>query len=76
MWELEHPQQEREKEKLLKADREAKASDALKNSLGASAATSGKFSSTLGGTYNSGKPKKANDEIVEFLKELDKHYTK
>jgi len=35
MWELEHPQQEKEKEKLLKADREAKAADAMKNSMGA-----------------------------------------
>lgn len=68
MWELEHPQQEKEKEKLLKADREAKAQDALKNPLGASNSSSGKFSSTLGGSYNSGKPKKASDEIFEFFK--------
>ena len=40
----------------------------MKNPLGASSAASGKFSSTLGGSYNSGKPKKANDEIFEFFK--------
>ena len=44
MWELEHPNQEKEKERLLKADREAKAAEILKGGPnGGSNGTSGKL---------------------------------
>jgi hypothetical protein len=69
MWELEHSKQEKEKEKLLKADREAKAAEALKGGpAGGAQGTSGKLSSTMGGSYKSGQAKKPNEEILEFFK--------
>lgn len=69
MWELEHPNQEKEKERLLKADREAKAAEALKGGpSGGALGAGGKLSSTMGGSYKSGQAKKPNEEILEYFK--------
>jgi hypothetical protein len=69
MWELEHSKKEKEKEKLLKADREAKAAEALKGGPSGSAqGTLGKLSNTMGGSYKSGQAKKPNEEILEYFK--------
>lgn len=67
MWELEHPNQEKEKERLLKADREAKAAEALKGSQGGLGMSS-KLGGTMGGSYKSGQSKKPNEEILEYFK--------
>ena len=69
MWELEHSKQEKEKERLLKADREAKAAEALKGGPnGGASGTSGKLASTMGASYKSGQAKKPNEEILEYFK--------
>ena len=68
MWELEHQKQEKEKERLLKADREAKAAEALKGGPTSGLGTTAKMSSTTGGSYKTGHKKKPNDEILEYFK--------
>lgn len=69
MWELEHQKQEKEKEKLLKADREAKAAEALKGGpTGGAQSTSAKLASSMAASYKSGQAKKPNEEILEFFK--------
>jgi hypothetical protein len=55
MWELEHSKQEKEKERLLKADREARAAEALKGGpTGGAQGTSGKLASSMAASYKSG----------------------
>lgn len=67
MWELEHPKQEKMKERLIKADKEAKESEGLKHTAGSSLGASSKMTSSMANTYKSAG-KKTNDEILEFFK--------
>ena len=67
MWELEHPKQEKMKERLIKADKEAKESEGLKHTTGSSLGANSKMTSSMANTYKSAG-KKTNDEILEFFK--------
>ncbi len=52
----------------MKADREAKAAEALKGGPTSGLGTTAKMSSTTGGSYKTGHKKKPNDEILEYFK--------
>ena len=67
MWELEHPNQEKQKERLMKADKEAKESESYKHTTGPLSGAGTKMTSSMANTYKSAG-KKTNDEILEFFK--------
>jgi len=53
----------------LKADREAKAAEALKGGPPSGAqGNSGKLASSMAASYKSGQAKKPNEEILEYFK--------